>query len=377
MEQIEQLDVTEPPGPGTPKDNNLKARGTKAMLPHGGLPEVFSPYLRDLIIKTGGANGPIGKQFVANPELECKYFQNGVKDPLIEDEFEVAPGLIYKYRGKVRKDGSIYSYGRVLWTITRFCASYCRFCTRGREIGLPTNYKVEGGSRLTKEPFLRDEEIDEVIKFLKEHKEINEVILSGGDPLTTPLTYLGKIIDKLVNLQKNGDIRIIRIGSRLPIHNPRAINVNHYKLVAKIKNPYLMVHINHPEELTDEAIMVLNNFRRHSFAVISSQTVFLKGVNDNTDTLHDLFVKMAENGIRPYYMYQNDPVYWAKHFTVPMDKAFKIWEELRPRLSGIAATARFVIDTPFGFGKIPVPEGGAWDFKKDQFRDFKGTKFKV
>ena len=108
-----------------------------------------------------------------------------------------------------------------------------------------------------------------------------------------------------------------------------------------------------------------------------SQSVLLKGVNDDVQTLRNLFVKMAKEGIRPYYIYQNDPVYWAEHFTVPFKKAIKIWGKLRPRLSGVAATARFVIDTPFGFGKIPVPEGDAWEIDLSSFRDFKGKKHPV
>ncbi|MEK7085469.1 MAG: lysine 2,3-aminomutase, partial [Patescibacteria group bacterium] len=82
-------------------------------------------------------------------------------------------------------------------------------------------------------------------------------------------------------------------------------------------------------------------------------------------------------GIRPYYVFQNDPVYWAKHFTVPIKDAIKIWGNLRARLSGVAATARFVIDVPYGYGKIPIPEGNAWNVDYDQFFDFKGTKHKL
>lgn len=92
-----------------------------------------------------------------------------------------------------------------------------------------------------------------------------------------------------------------------------------------------MVHINYPEEITPEAIRVLNNFRKESQALILSQTVLLKGINDSANILHNLFYKMTKEGIRPYYLYQNDPVYWAKHFTVPIKKAIEIWQELRPK----------------------------------------------
>ena len=358
-------------------DPLLIPRGMKTMLPHGGLPEVFSSYLSELIEQTGGANGPIGKQFVARPEKEKKNFNKNHMDPLAEDEHEVAPGLVYKYEGKANEGGKIVNFGRALWTITRFCGTYCRFCTRGREIGIPPNVSGYNISTISRNPFLTDKEIGEVLVFLKEHKEINEVILSGGDPLTAPQGYLTRIIEGLVELQKAGDLDIIRIGTRLPVHNPASIKDWHYELLGKIKNPYLMIHINHPAELTPQTVEVLNNFRRQSFAHVYSQSVLLKGVNDDVQTLHNLFVKMTKEGIRPYYIYQNDPVYWAQHFTVPFKKAIKIWGKLRPRLSGLAATVRFVIDTPYGFGKIAVPEGDAWEVDLSSFKDFKGIKHQV
>lgn len=346
-------------------------RGQKVMLPHGGLPEAISLYMLDLIKKTGGKDGPLGKQFIAQPEKERRYYKKKALDPLIEDQFEVAPGLVYKYRGKLDKKGNVIYHGRVLWTITRFCATYCRFCTRGREIGLPPNIKSETKAAIAEHPYLTDQEIEEVFNYLAKRKEINEVILSGGDPLTTPKEYFSKIIAGLVKLQRKGSLDIIRIGTRVPITNPSSIKGYHYELLKTIRNPYLMVHINHPQELTPLAISVLNDFREKTNAAILSQTVLLKGVNDSFETLYELFLKMAKEGIRPYYVYQNDPVYWAQHFTVPINRAIKLWQKLRPKISGIAATARFVIDVPFGFGKIPVPEGNAWEVNYEYFFDFK------
>lgn len=355
------------------QQNNFIPRGTKMMLPHGGLPEVISLHLLNLIKKTGGIKGPVGKQFIANPVQEKKLSQKGNKDPLIEDLFEVAPGLIYKYRGKI-KNGQVINYGRCLWTICRFCASYCRFCTRGREVGLPYN-QSHHQTAITHRPYLTNNQINQVIKYLIRHKAINEVIISGGDPLACPKEYLTKIVTMLVKLQKKSSVKIIRIGSRLPIVNPKAVQSWHYEIFSKIKNPYLMVHINHPSELTKETIGVLTHFRKKSLATVMSQSVLLKGVNDSPKILHDLFLKLTEEGIRPYYLFQNDPVYWAQHFTVPFKKAIKIWGSLRPKLSGIAATCRFVIDAPFGFGKIPIPEGNAWKVNYQMFADFKQKEF--
>lgn len=352
-------------------NKDLLPRGPKVMLPHGGLPEIVSLHLLKLIEQTGGKDGPIGRQFIAQPKLEKKYYQIKSADPLIEDHHEVAPGVVYKYTGKLDKKNTVEHYGRVLWTVTRYCATYCRFCTRGREVGLPSYVKNASKAAIAQNPYLSDVELEKVFTFLKEHKEVNEVIISGGDPLTTPKAYLTKVIEGLAKLQEEGYLDIVRIGTRLPVHNPITIQAWHYELVSKLKNPYLMVHINHPFELTPKTLEVLYNFRRYAMATVMSQTVLLKGVNDSVETLYELFTTMAREGIRPYYVFQNDPVYWAQHFTVPLPKAIKMWQKLRPRLSGVAATARFVIDVPFGYGKVPIPEGDAWEVNYTQFKDFK------
>ncbi|MBI5754206.1 radical SAM protein [Candidatus Peregrinibacteria bacterium] len=363
-------------------NSKISPRGLKAILPHGGLPEAISPYMLDLIEKTGGAKGPLGLQFVAQPEKEKRFF--GLKralDPLNEDLHEIAPGIIYKYRGKINKKSQVTQYGRVLWTITRLCATYCRFCTRGREVGLTaipsllgTINKLNSSATIANKFFLSDDEITRVFTLLKSRPEINEVILSGGDPLTAPEPYLTKIIQGLVKLQKEGHIDLIRIGTRLPVHNPEAIKNWHYDLLATIKNPYIMLHINHPAELTDQTKITLFNFRKISLATILAQTVFLKGVNDSEDTLHELFINLTKEGIRPYYLLNNDPVYWSRHFTVPIKRAAKIWGHLRPRLSGICDTAKFIIDVADGYGKVAVPEGDSWNFDLTHYRDFKGKK---
>jgi len=351
-------------------------RGSKASLPHGSLPEVFSMYLRDLIGQTGGVLGPIGLQFVARQKQEKKYFNLTNMDPLNEDHHEEAPGLVYKYKGKIKKNGEITYYGRALWTVTRFCASYCRFCTRGREVGYMGSAQLNENATMAQKAYLSDEDLDKVEAYLDTHPEINEIIVSGGDPLTTPEAYFSEIINRLSRRQAAGNLDIVRIGTRFPIHNPIGIKDWHYKQVGRLKNPYLMLHINHSAELTPQTLKVLERFRHESGAIEMSQTVLLKGVNDSVDTLYWLFTKLAKEGIRPYYVYQNDDVCWAKHFTVPLPKAIKIWQKLRPRLSGVAATARFVIDIAKGYGKIALPEGDAWivDYSKG-LKDFKGKHF--
>jgi lysine 2,3-aminomutase len=344
--------------------HTLKIRGNTVSHSGGSLPEVISPHLQKLIEQTGGVNGPIGKQFVAQPDKEKEKLHESDEDPLIESEHEVAPGMIYKYPG------------RVLWTISRFCASYCRFCTRGRLVGIPPNKSSTKGEALRQRPFLSENDLRKSFDFLKKHPEINEVILSGGDPLVVPRVYLERVINVLAKLQKKGQLKIVRIGTRAPVSNPSLIHDWHYQIIAKIKNPYLMVHFNHPVEVTSEAVKILDRFRKESNALILSQSVLLKGVNDNVKVLKELFTTLTVNGIRPYYIFQNDPTSWGTHFTVPINKAIKIWQQLRPQLSGIAATARFVIDVPHGYGKVIVPEG-SWEVNFDHYVDFSGKKHRL
>ncbi len=343
---------------------------------HGSLPEVVSSHLVKLISTTGGADGPIGRQFIAHPEKEMQYKGTGESDPYQENSYEIAPGLVYKFRGKVHKDGSVDYYGRALWTISRYCASYCRFCMRGREVGLPSYVQLKSNSALSQKSHLSEVDREEVYSFIRSNPELNEIILSGGDPFVNTREYLSSIVHSLSSLQKEKHLDIIRIGTRLPVHNPVLFKEWHYELIEQIKNPYIMLHVNHPAELTAESLDVLNHMRKAG-ATIMSQTVLLKGVNDSVGTLQTLFNTLAREGIRPYYLFQNDPVYWAHHFTVPFEEALTLWSQLRKRLSGVAATAKFIIEPMGGLGKIPVPESGAWDFQVDAYDDFNGMTHEI
>lgn len=362
-----------------PSQQSLRPRGTATMLPHGGLPEIFPPYLADLITKTGGPDGPIGRQFVSRPELERKHYTDGMKDPLMEDHYEIAPGLVYKYQSNVNgKKQSFPYWGRALWTITRHCAAYCRFCTRGREVGMIAGKEGTSEAALAHTPHLLMDQIDETLAFIEKQKGLNEIILSGGDPLTVHPKILHYVLGKLGDLQRSGKLSIVRIGTRVPVHNPLMLRDDHYAAIRQLRNPRMMIHINHPLELTPQTLGVLERFRRDCGGIVMSQTVLLAGVNDSAQVLYELFTKLTGEGIIPYYVYQNDAVYWAKHFTVPIRKAITMWQELRPKLSGVAATARFVIDVAKGYGKITIPEGDGWEVNYDKgFRDFQGKTFSL
>jgi lysine 2,3-aminomutase len=275
-----------------------------------------------------------------------------LSDPLNEEKYRVAPGLIHKYKKTV------------LWLISSDCPIHCNFCTRGRIVGK------------TEKKLLTDKEINTALKYI-EKKKPQEVILSGGDPLFTPKNYLENIINNLVFLQKKEDIKIIRIDTRIPITRPDLIKPWHYKLISKIKNPYILLHINTEEEVHDKVVEIANNFRKKSNALILSQTVLLKNINDTEEKLISLFEKLSEEGLRPYYLYQLDPVPWAKKYEVPFKKAISIWSKLRPKLTGISASVKFVIDVPNGYGKVIVPEGNNWKVDFKSYKDNKGKKIKL
>ena len=353
-----------------PPSKTITPRGIKVMLPHGGLPEVISPYLLKLISQTGGIKGPIGLQFVAQPSKEKKNLNKGVFDPLSEDHHEVAPGLVYKYKGKLNNKGELVYPGRVLWTITRFCCSYCRFCTRGREVGI---IKGNGSTQaaITQKNYLDDKDIKTVLDYLKKHREINEIILSGGDPLAAP-----EILIKALKVFSDiSQIKIIRIGTRVPVSEPKLVTPKLLAAFKKVKQPlYILIHFENADELTKETVKAITALRK-SGAIIFSQTVFLAGVNDSVKVLYKLFSSLIEVGVKPYYIFRCDPVSGTEKFRVPFEKEVEIMTELRSKLSGLACPL-YVIDSPNGSGKIPVPLN-FWKFDKSGYKDFNGDRSEV
>lgn len=332
-----------------------KGRGSVVSIsPEGALPENIPPHLLRLMDK----HPAIKLQFQADPAKERIHLTDLFGDPLNEDAHKVTEYSVVKY-GAHLKDGEVWRPGRMLLWLTLRCGAYCRFCTRGREVG--------ESSSIPKDIFQQN------IDYLRSHPEINEVILSGGDPLTINPRHLDQIMSQLAELQQEGLLRRIRIGTRLPIHNPEAIDKRHIDALKKIRDPRIMIHINHPEEIRGEpeSQRVFDQFREAG-ARLYSQSVLLNGVNyfedaeGNPDpsTLMDLAEEIDYSGITPYYLFQNDRVPWATHFTVPITKAIKVWQMIRPKMSGLADNWQFVIDVPAradgpeGAGKVSVPKHG-------------------
>lgn len=286
--------------------------------------EKLTKYLKEL-----SANKNIGKQYL----VEEYSIQDGhvYTDPLMEDDHEVVKGLIHKYKN------------RALIKVSYHCAAHCRFCTRIRQIGTDTGT-------------LTDADIDNIIAYLVAHPEIDDVILSGGDPFYTP-HITEALLTKLKDIES---VKVLRIGTRLPVQSPISFSskpilrlLELVKQVASEKPFYILVHIEHPDELTPEVLSLFKTLRQQCVTLLS-QTVFLKGINDDVETLYQLFRTLYHNGVTPYYLYHCDKVAGLENFAVPLEAEIEIATELHRRLSGIACP-RFVIDVNNGYGKLPVP----------------------
>ncbi|HLC69519.1 MAG TPA: radical SAM protein [Patescibacteria group bacterium] len=303
----------------------------------------LSPNLKKL-----SANCPfIARQFVPS-ELETADEENVFDDPLMEEEHTVTRGLVYKYGN------------RALVLLTMNCAAYCRFCTRRRKVS-----DIEKG-------IITDKDLENIRKYLLKNKQIKELIFSGGDPLTVP-PLLKKAIKKLAALPQ---IKIIRVGTRLHLSNPAAVNKGVIDALKQVKNKplYLMVHFEHPAELTKPVIAAIKRLQSVS-TMLFSQSVSLKGVNDDEETLYKLFTSLIEIGVKPYYHYRCDPVKGAEHFIMDFDKEIEMMTNLRKRLSGLAMPL-YIIDSPNGSGKVPVPLN-FWKFDRSNFKDFNGKKLEL
>ena len=225
---------------------------------------------------------------------------------------------------------------RVLFLVTDFCSSYCRYCTRSHMIA------GKGKSHASSD-------WDEALKYIREHSEIRDVLLSGGDPLTLPDEKLRYLFSELRSIPH---VEIIRIGTKVPVVLPQRITPALVRLLRKFHPLYISIHFTHPEEITPEVSQACNRLADAGIPM-GSQTVLLKGINDDPGVFKTLMHELLKIRVRPYYLYQCDPVPGSAHFRTPVDKGIEIIRSLRGFTSGYAVP-HFVIDAPGGGGKIPI-----------------------
>jgi len=193
------------------------------------------------------------------------------------------------------------------------------------------------------------EYVDKAVEYLKEHTEVRDVLISGGDPLTLPTAHLEKIIQKIATVPS---VEIIRIGSRTPVVLPQRIDDELIDMLKKYKTIWLNTHFNHPVEITPESIHALDKLVEAGIP-LGNQSVLLRGINDNPEIMKCLVQKLVKYRVRPYYMYQCDLSQGLSHFRTTVAKGLEIMEYLRGHTSGFAVPT-YVIDAPHGGGKIPV-----------------------
>lgn len=285
-------------------------------------PVIIPPYYLCLI-DFDDPKDPIRTQSFPLAE-EIQRVEIGKPDPLEEEEDMVVPGLVHRYPD------------RVLMQITNLCPMNCRHCTRKRE--------WEEGIWVRKRA-----EIDRMIDYLKKTPRVRDVLISGGDPLVLGTSKLEEILGKLRSLPH---LEIIRIGTRFPAVLPQRIDEALVSMLSRYRPLWVNTHFNHPREITREAAQACERLQRGGIPM-NNQSVLLRGVNDSLPVLRALCHGLLRIGVRPYYLYQCDPVRGAEHLRTSVMKGIEIIEGLRGHTTGFAVP-QFVIDAPGGGGKIPV-----------------------
>ncbi len=286
------------------------------------LPVRITPYYTSLIDQFDH-NHPI-RRVVIPVDNEFIRSIGEDKDPLGEDHQSPVPGIVHRYPD------------RVLFLTTGFCSTYCRYCTRSRMVG-NNRFRV---SRL---------QWEKAIEYIESSKQVRDVLLSGGDPLTLPSADLDYLLSRIRAIPH---VEIIRIGTKVPVVLPYRITSRLLRILRKHQPLWMSIHFTHPDELTQETNAACT-LLADAGVPMGSQTVLLKGINDDPVTMRKLFTGLLKIRVRPYYLYQCDPIIGSSHFRTPVSKGLEIIESLRGHTSGYAVP-HYVIDTPGGGGKIAI-----------------------
>ncbi|MCA1754684.1 MAG: KamA family radical SAM protein [Spirochaeta sp.] len=302
------------------------------------LPCRTTSFYRALADTADPARDPIAAQFVPRPE-EQQHEDYESPDPLADRRFAVCERLIHRYPD------------RVLLLTTDTCAVYCRHCFRrhftGGRRGAPTA-----------------QEMDNVLAYITKNPGVQEILLSGGDPLTLSDSQLAVILNGIRTARPD---MIVRICSRIPVVNPSRISETTARMLAGghdaehdaehdadhgAAGTWFVTHVNHPREVSPAFISAIRLLMRFGIPVLN-QAVLLRGINDDIDTLEELFRALYRAGVKPYYLLQTDLAAGTYHFRVPISQGIVLIQELRRRLSGPAVPV-YALDLPGGGGKVPI-----------------------
>jgi lysine 2,3-aminomutase len=292
----------------------------------GGLPLSITPHYLALCDRDD-PRCPIRLQCVPTID-EAHEAPGDLRDPLGEERHEVAPHLVRRYPD------------RVLLIATDRCSVYCRFCTRSRMVG------QDGGARSL-------ERLEPALAWIAAHREIRDVIVSGGDPLIASTDRIAALLERLAAIDH---LDTVRIATRAPVTLPQRITDDLCRALRAHPATWIMTHFNHPRELCDASRAACARLVDHGLPVMN-QSVLLRGVNDDDATLEALFRGLVRSRVRPYYLLQADPVRGTSHLRTPLATGIALMEALQGRVSGIALP-KLIVDTPGGMGKVPI--GPEW-----------------
>lgn len=289
----------------------------------GQLPVGITPYYASLIDPANPMDPirrtmvPVGDELVQGPGEEA--------DPLGEDADMPVPGLVHRYPD------------RVLFLVTSFCATYCRYCTRSRLVGKTGEYHFN------------QKQYERALQYLEATPEVRDVLISGGDPLTMADDRLEWLLSRLRAIPH---IEFVRVGSKVPCVLPQRITPALCAMLKKYHPFWMSIHFMHPTECTPEVTQACGRLAEAGVP-LGSQTVLVKDVNDDVPTMKRLMHGLLKMRVRPYYIYQCDPIPGSSHFRTPVEKGLEIIEGLRGHTTGYAVP-HYVIDGPGGGGKIPL-----------------------
>ncbi len=297
-------------------ESNSKAYGKN-------LPVRITPYYASLL-DPDDESQPL-RRTVVPVALEMNTSPGEVEDPLREIHDSPVPLIVHRYPD------------RVLFLVTNFCSAFCRYCTRTHMVSKQD--KVHSSQA----------EWDKAIEYIREHTEVRDVLISGGDPLTLSDNRIEYLLSRLHQIPH---VEMIRIGTKVPVVMPQRITRDLVRMLRKYHPLFLSIHFTHPDEITPEVVDACNRLADAGIP-LGSQTVLLKGINDDAAVFKKLTHELLKIRVKPYYLYQCDPIPGSAHFRTPLESGLEIIRQLRGFTSGYAIP-HFVIDAPGGGGKIPL-----------------------
>ena len=295
----------------------------RAALSHGAmLPVSITPYYMSLVSRDDESQ-PL-RRTVIPTVAELDHGVGEADDPLAEDGDSPIPGLVHRYPD------------RVLLLVTDFCSSYCRYCTRSRMVGHGAIAPAEA-------------RLEQAFDYIRRTPAIRDVLISGGDPLTLSTDKLEWLISSVRAIEH---VDIVRIGTRVPVCLPMRIDDELTSMLKKYHPLYINTHFNHPKEVIDEARAACGRLADAGIP-LGNQTVLLRGINSSPQVIERLNRLLLKSRVKPYYLFQGDPVTGTDHLRTPVSAGIEIMEHLRGRITGMGIP-HLVIDAPGGGGKIPI-----------------------